>query len=84
MTIHVNVGEAKAKLSELLAKVEEGEDVVISRGNDVIARLVRETVRRSPQEAAASLIRSREKLRAQGVRVSQDEIREWIDEGRRY
>lgn len=36
----VNVHEAKAHLSELLAKVEAGETVVIARRNKVIARLV--------------------------------------------
>lgn len=83
MTIHVNVGEAKTKLSELLNKVEAGEEVVISRGNDVIARIVREKVGKTPQEALASLIRRREELRARGVKVTQDEIREWREEGRR-
>ena len=34
MTITVKVGEAKTRLSELLAKVEAGEEVVIARGND--------------------------------------------------
>ena len=41
MTITVKVGEAKTHLSELLAKVEAGEEVVIARGNEPIARLSR-------------------------------------------
>ena len=36
----VNVHEAKTQLSRLLAKVEEGEDVVIGRAGRPVARLV--------------------------------------------
>ena len=39
MTITVNIGEAKTRLSELVAKVEAGEDVVIARDNRPVARL---------------------------------------------
>jgi prevent-host-death family protein len=39
MTIIVNIGEAKTRLSELVAKVEAGEDVVIARDNRPVARL---------------------------------------------
>ena len=37
----VNVHEAKTNLSRLLAQVEAGEDVVISRSGKPVARLVR-------------------------------------------
>lgn len=36
----VGVHEAKTNLSELLRRAEAGEDVVIRRGNDPVARLV--------------------------------------------
>lgn len=36
----VNVHEAKTRLSELLARVERGEEIVIARGGAPIARLV--------------------------------------------
>ena len=39
--ITVNVREAKAHLSRLLAQVEAGEDVVIARRGKLVARLVR-------------------------------------------
>lgn len=41
MTVTVKVAEVKTHLSELLAKVEAGEDVIISRGNTPVARLSR-------------------------------------------
>lgn len=37
----VNVHEAKARLSEYLAAVERGEEIVIARRNRPVARLVR-------------------------------------------
>jgi prevent-host-death family protein len=40
MTITVNIHEAKTQLSRLLVRVEEGEDVVISRAGRPVARLV--------------------------------------------
>jgi prevent-host-death family protein len=40
MSVQVNVHEAKTRLSTLLARVEAGEEVVISRANKPIARLV--------------------------------------------
>lgn len=36
----VNVHEAKTRLSELLARVERGEEIVIARGGSPIARLI--------------------------------------------
>ncbi|WP_454295581.1 type II toxin-antitoxin system Phd/YefM family antitoxin [Salana multivorans] len=39
MTIVVNVQEAKTRLSELLHRVESGEEVVIARAGKEIARL---------------------------------------------
>lgn len=40
MTDQVNVHEAKTRLSELLARVERGDEIVIARGGRPIARLV--------------------------------------------
>jgi antitoxin (DNA-binding transcriptional repressor) of toxin-antitoxin stability system len=39
MSITVNIGERKTRLSELIAKVEAGEEVVIARGNEPVAKL---------------------------------------------
>ncbi len=40
MTVQMNVAEAKAKLSALLAAVDAGEEVIIARGGVPAARLV--------------------------------------------
>ncbi|MFT4187203.1 MAG: type II toxin-antitoxin system prevent-host-death family antitoxin [Aeromicrobium sp.] len=39
MTVTVNIHEAKTRLSELLARVEQGEEVLIARAGRPIARL---------------------------------------------
>ena len=38
--MQMNISEAKAKLSELVAAVERGEEVIIARGGHPVARLV--------------------------------------------
>jgi prevent-host-death family protein len=38
--MQMNIAEAKAKLSALIAAVERGEDVVIARGGVPVARIV--------------------------------------------
>jgi prevent-host-death family protein len=40
VTVQVNVQEAKTRLSQILAAVEGGEDVVIARDGKPVARLV--------------------------------------------
>ncbi len=80
MTITVKVGEAKTHLSDLLAKVEAGEEVIIARGNDPIAKLSR--IRRETDiEAVIAEVRA---ARANRTSTTQAEIRAWRDEGRRF
>lgn len=80
MAVTVKVAEAKTHLSELLAKVEAGEEVIISRGNTPIARLSR--IRR--ENDIDALISEIKAQRAGRQPTTQEEIREWRDEGRRY
>lgn len=48
--IQRNVSEAKAELSSLLVKVEEGEEVVIARNGKPVARIVAYEARREPRK----------------------------------
>ena len=50
MTIHVNIGEAKTRLSQLIAAALRGEEVVLNRAGKPVARLV-------PEKDAAALER---------------------------
>jgi prevent-host-death family protein len=84
MSITVKIGEAKARLSELIAKVEAGEDIVIKRGNEPVDRLVPlETDRRRRAQEAIARIRA---LRDSGdiKPVTVDEILAWRHEGHKY
>ena len=40
MTQTINIHEAKTRLSQLIQQVENGEEIIISRANKPIARLV--------------------------------------------
>jgi prevent-host-death family protein len=46
----VNVHEAKTQLSRLLQDVEKGEEVVIARNGEPVARLVPHVEERKPRE----------------------------------
>jgi prevent-host-death family protein len=80
MAITFKVGEAKTHLSDLLAKVEAGEDVIIARGTHPVARLVR-----IPQNTQVDAVIDEIKaMRASRPRATAEEIRSWREEGRRF
>jgi prevent-host-death family protein len=81
MPATVKVAQAKAHLSELLAKVERGEEFVIARGDRPIARLVPLEDAARGRAAVEAMLRIRDGGDVQ--RVTQAEIRTWIREGRR-
>jgi prevent-host-death family protein len=78
MTITVGTFEAKTKLSELLDRVEQGEEVVITRHGKEIARLVASQPMRSGEKKGlqdrlmAIGLKSRKIIEEQGLKVSSD------------
>ncbi len=80
MTITVKIGEAKTHLSELLAKVEAGEEVVIARGRDPIAKLTRFRRERDVEAVIQDIVAAR----AGRATTTAEEIIAWRDEGRRF
>lgn len=80
MAITVKVGEAKTHLSDLLARVEAGEDVIIARGDNPIVRLTR-IRRRADLDAVIDEIKASRSSRAS---TTADELRAWREEGRRF
>ncbi|MDE0150539.1 MAG: type II toxin-antitoxin system prevent-host-death family antitoxin [Rhodospirillaceae bacterium] len=76
MSLTVNVADAKAKLSHLIAQAEAGEDVIIARHGVPAARIV---ALNSPVAETVALIRAE---RARRPRVSAAEIRAARDQGR--
>lgn len=79
MSTTVKISEAKAHLSELLARVEAGEEVIIARGNDPIVRLSRVRKETDRQILLAEVRAARIKMQP----VTHEEIMAWRDEGRR-
>ena len=54
MTIHVNIGDAKTRLSELVAAAERGEEVILARAGTPRVRLVPvESVEAAKRQALA-------------------------------
>jgi prevent-host-death family protein len=82
----VGIFEAKTHLSSLVDEVEKGGEVVITRHGKPVARLVRAEHQLSANETEQRRKAWRE-LREIGQRLnvnaSLDEIKSWIDEGRR-
>ena len=79
--ITVGAFEAKTKLSELLRRVEQGDEVIITRHGKPVARVLPHHHQRySPKEAEAALERLRE-LR-KGVKGRGIDWRAWKEEGR--
>lgn len=74
--MQINVTEAKAKLSELVAAAERGEEVIIARGGRPVVRMV---PARAPTVRLGAL---RGLVAADSVPdflepMSEDELREW-------
>jgi prevent-host-death family protein len=79
MTATIKTGEAKTRLSELLARVEAGEDIIIARGDVPVARLVPVAARGDAHAAVADILAGRADL----LPTTAEEIAAWRDEGRR-
>ena len=82
---HVTAFEAKNRLGRLLDRVSGGEEVIITRHGEPVAKLVPVRARGAHEgtlavEAIAGL---REQLARRKIRVSLPEARSWIRAGRR-
>lgn len=72
----VNVHEAKTHLSRLLERVEDGEEIVISRNGEPVAKLVPYRPRRAPRRFG--LYRGQIEI-APGFDEADDEIRRMFE-----
>lgn len=84
----IGLFEAKTHLSELVARAERGEEFVITRHNKPVAKIVpigevsAELIERRRRAVAAMQVIGAE-VAARGGPITQDEILDWIREGRR-
>ena len=78
---NIGLAEAKNKLSQLLDRVERGEEVTITRHDEAVARLV--SVKRPSLNDAKKTIEAMRALRAANpVAVTSEEIGSWKNSGR--
>jgi len=82
MSRTVGAFEAKTKLSSLLDAVQNGEEIVISRNGEPVARLIKYGADRTKAERQEIIRRIIERAKRLNIRgVSWKELR---DEGRKY
>ncbi len=84
----IGLFEAKTHFSELVARAERGEEVVITRHNKPVARIVpMADVSGQPQKrrrkAMARLQAIGAEVAHRGGPITRDEILSWVHEGRR-
>ena len=85
MTIRVNIGAAKTRLSELLAAAKRGEEVVITRAGTPEARLVPVDPEQRLKEIAENRRKLFGSLKGQIPDIdwfepmSEEELAEWYD-----
>jgi prevent-host-death family protein len=75
MTDTVNVYEAKSRLSQLLARVEGGEEITIARHGRPVARLVPYVAQRTPRRPG--FWRGKVKIAPGFDDFSDDDARDW-------
>ena len=81
----VTAFEAKTRFGELLDRVSRGDEVVITRHDKVVARLVPEGPRRLDEvrRAVEGLLELQDRIRRRSrARLSDREVRSAIEEGR--
>lgn len=76
MTITVNIGDAD--LNDLLAKVEAGEDIILTRNGKPVAQLKSAPDLEARRKAIEEILEFRKKMPS----VTQEEIAEWKAIGR--
>ncbi len=82
---HVGMFEAKTNLSSLVEEVEKGGEVVITRHGKPVAKLVRAEDAFSPEKIEKrrqAIAELREMARKRGLRISHEEIKSWVEDGR--
>lgn len=75
--------EAKNKLSELLDRVEKGEEIVITRRGRPVAKLVSTQDQTSLARSDAAFERIRDRAKKHGGTFDWDEWKQYRDAGRR-
>jgi prevent-host-death family protein len=77
----IGIYDARARLSELVERVQAGEEVILTKRGEPVARLVAETPRGSKRRAS-TIKRVRALSRRLNLKISRTELRKAISQGR--
>jgi prevent-host-death family protein len=78
----ISAYDAKTHFSEYLARARDGEEFVITHRGTPVARLVPVAPVYDVEKARAAMLRMRERAEKLAIPITNEEIREWINEGR--
>ena len=78
----VGIFEAKTHLSDLVARVQAGERITITKHGRAVAMLVAPEPSRDRKAVRERIAAWRETFAERGVQLTREEIRAMIDEGR--
>ncbi len=82
----VGIFDAKTHLSELVAEAERGETIIITRKGEPVAELgplkTHADARERARRAYELITQVADAVDRRGGRVSHEQIKEWINEGR--
>jgi prevent-host-death family protein len=76
----IGIYDARSRLSELIERVQSGEEVVLTRHGEPVARLVPEKPRRTRSRAG---VVARIRALARKLDIRDVDVRKLIEEGRR-
>lgn len=76
--------EAKTHFSDLLKRAHEGEEIVITRRGEPFAKLGPIESKHDVDKAREAMRQIRERVRELRIQATPDEIKGWVNEGRRY
>jgi len=79
----VGILEAKNQFSALAERAAAGEEIIVTKRGEPFVQIVPVQRRHDPEVIKAAFRRVRERLRDEGVKLTQDEVRELRDEGHR-
>ena len=78
----IGIYDARSRLSELVGRVEAGEEVVLTRRGRAVVRLVRAEEETRSKARAEAVMRIRALRKRMNLRISRAEIRRAIAKGR--
>lgn len=78
----IGIYDARSRLSELVDRVEAGEEVVLTRRGRAVVRLVRAEEETRSKARAEAVMRIRALRKRMNLRISRAEIRRAITKGR--